>query len=228
MSATVRVAFQSKNQIVHAALLDSIIQGRFQPGSRLVIDDLAVQYDVSAIPIREALRQLEADGFVSFEPHIGFTITPIHAELITEVFMLLESMEIISSRRACQQMSNAELDALAALIAAMQASLGAPQQWSQENKVLHQFICDCAQMPLIKKMMQKALDHWDRLQVHYFNAVFSHRIQVAQQEHWQILDAFRSRDVEAVERIIHAHNQTALTSYLQHLAHTTQAETHRA
>lgn len=82
---TMRPAFQSKNQIIHGVLLDAIIQGEFAPSTRLVIDEMAAKFEVSPIPIREALRQLEADGFVSFEPHVGFTVTPIHAGLIAEV-----------------------------------------------------------------------------------------------------------------------------------------------
>ena len=74
---TMRPAFQSKNQIIHGVLLDAIIQGEFPPSTRLIIDEMAAKFEVSPIPIREALRQLEADGFVSFEPHVGFTVTPI-------------------------------------------------------------------------------------------------------------------------------------------------------
>ncbi|MBX3083840.1 MAG: GntR family transcriptional regulator [Anaerolineae bacterium] len=214
---TMRPAFQSKNQIIHGVLLDAIIQGEFPPSTRLIIDELAAKFEVSPIPIREALRQLEADGFVSFEPHVGFTVTPIHAGLVTEVFALLESMEIVSSCEACQRMSDADLDTIATLINKMDDSMSDPIRWSQDNKTLHQFICECAQMWLIKKMMQKALDHWNRLQVHYFKDVFSHRVVIAQQEHRAILDAFRSRDPKAVERVIRSHNQAALDAYLRYL-----------
>lgn len=217
----IRPAFQSKNQIAHSMLLDAIVRGDCKPGQRLVIDELAAQLEISQIPIREALRQLEADGFVSFEPHIGFTVTPIHAGLLTEVFALLEAMETVSSRAACLAMSEAQLNELEGLIQAMDDSVSDAVQWSAQNKELHQFICDCARMPLVKRMMQRALAHWDRLHQHYFRAVFLHRVQIAQQEHWRILGAFRTRQPDEVERVVRIHNQVALEAYLAHVGRDT-------
>lgn len=213
----IRSVFQSKNQIAHSILLEAIVRGDYKPDQRLVIDELAAQLEISQIPIREALRQLEADGFVSFEPHVGFTVTPIHAGLVTEVFALLEAMETVTSRAACLAMSDAQMATLAALIQEMDASMSDPARWSEQNKLLHQFICDCAQMPLVKRMMQKALAHWDRLHQHYFRAVFSHRVQIAQQDHWHILAAFRTRQPDEVERVVRDHNRAALDAYLAHV-----------
>ena len=61
---------RSKNELVYISLKTAIIQGELEPGSRLVIDELANKLGVSQIPVREALRQLEADGFVSIKPQI--------------------------------------------------------------------------------------------------------------------------------------------------------------
>lgn len=216
------LAFRSKNEVVYDALHQSIIQGEYKPGTRLVIDELARSMGVSQIPIREAMRQLEADGFVTIEPYIGATITEINADFIFEVFALLESMEIICSRTAARLMTDDELDLLEKLILDMDSSIDKPDQWSQENKHLHLFICECAKTGLVQKMMQKVLDHWDRLRMHYLKDVSAQRIKIAQQEHKQMLKAFRARDLDKLERVIHEHNQSALASYIQHLSATGQ------
>jgi DNA-binding GntR family transcriptional regulator len=212
-----RPTFRSKNEAVYDALRQSIIQGEFEPGSRLVIDDLAESMGVSQIPIREALRQLEADGFISIEPYVGATLTDINANFIFEIFALLESLEVICSRVACRCMSDRELDKLAQLIDEMDRSINNPEQWSQENKQFHLFICECSKNVLTMKMMQKVLDHWDRLRLHYLKDVSGRRIGDAQHEHKVTLAAFRSRDVDAVESAIREHNRSALNSYIQHL-----------
>ena len=212
-----KLEFQSKNQIVYQALLQAIVREEFKPGQRLVIDDLAQRFMISQIPIREALRQLESDGFVSFAPHFGFTVTSIHADLVAEVFALLEATEVFSSRKACQIMTSDQLEQFEQLVREMDQSVQNAVQWSQDNKRLHQFICECANVPLIAGTMRKSLDHWDRLSQHFFSGVLAHRIQIAQREHWLILDAFNRRDPDAVEKVIHQHNQSALTAYLAHL-----------
>ena len=217
-----RPAFRSKNEVVYDALRQSIIQGEYEPGTRLVIDDLAASLGVSQIPIREAMRQLESDGFVTIEPYVGATITELNADFILEIFALLESVEVICSRIAVRCMSDDELARLEELIHKMDDSLDDPEQWSQENKQMHLFICECARTVLIYKMMQKVLDHWDRLRLHYLKDVSARRIKAAQQEHKQILEAFRTRNPDDVERAIRDHNRSALASYIQHLQSTGQ------
>src|SRR5262245_15478223 len=185
-----RPTFRSKNEAVYDALRQAIIQGEYQPGSRLVIDDLAETMGVSQIPIREALRQLEADGFITIEPYVGATLTEINANFIFEIFALLESLEVICSRSACRCMTDDELKKLAGLIDDMDRSVNDPERWSQENKQFHLFICECGKSVLTTKMMQKVLDHWDRLRLHYLKDVSGRRIPDAQREHKQILEAF--------------------------------------
>jgi DNA-binding GntR family transcriptional regulator len=211
------ITFRSKKEIVYEELRKAIIRGDYSPGSRLVIDQLAVELGVSQIPIREAIHQLEADGLVTIEPYTGATVTELSADFIFEVFALLESMEIISSRQACQFMTDEQLETMARHIKQMDASVDVPEQWAKENKELHLYICTWTGMALVKNFMQKVLAHWDRLRLHYLKDVSGSRIDVAQREHWQILDAFRSRDPDEVERVIRAHNQSARMSYVQHL-----------
>ncbi|MEO8393583.1 MAG: FCD domain-containing protein [Chloroflexota bacterium] len=141
---------------------------------------------------------------------------------IFELFGLLESLEVVCSRTAARSMSDQDLKTLADLIGTMDLSLDNPEQWSQENKRLHLFICECADTTLILKMMQKLLDHWDRLRLHYLKDVFGTRIRAAREEHKQILEAFRARDRDEVERVVRAHNRSALASYIQHLQSTGQ------
>jgi DNA-binding GntR family transcriptional regulator len=217
-----RPAFRSKNEVVYDTLRHAIIHGEYQQGTRLIIDELAATLGVSQIPIREAMRQLEADGFVTIEPYVGATITAINANFIFELFGLLESLEIICSRTAVRTMSEDDLKILDDLIGTMDLSLDRPEQWSQENKRLHLFICECANTALVLKMMQKVLDHWDRLRLHHLKDVFGRRIAAAQQEHKLILKAFRARDPDEVEHVIREHNRSALASYIQHLQATGQ------
>ncbi len=212
--------FRSKKEVVYDLLRENILQGKYKPGSRLVIDELAATLGVSQIPIREAMRQLEGDGFVTIEPYVGATVAELNADFIFEVFALLEHLEIISSRAACRVMSDDDLQQLADMIEQMEASVTDPSKWSRDNKAMHLFICSCAKTTLIHKMMEKVLDHWDRLRLHYLNDVFGNRIAAAQADHKRILAAFYSRDPDEVERVVHAHNQGALSSYIRHLVST--------
>src|ERR1700751_6309758 len=96
---------RSKKELVIETLRNAILNREFTPGTRLVIEDLAKQLGVSPIPVREALQQLDADGYVAIEPYLGARVTSIEAESVVEVFSLREIMEAVSGRAAGPRMS---------------------------------------------------------------------------------------------------------------------------
>jgi len=213
----VNANYKSKKEVVYDQLRQEILEGVHEPGSRLVIDEIASRMGISQIPIREAMRQLEADGFVTIAPHIGATITSLDANFIYEVFAMLEAMEVISSRAACKMATEEELDKIELMIIEMDENIDNRHIWSQQNKAFHLYICDIARTVLVRKMMLRVFDHWDRLRFHYLKDVLGYRINDAQAQHKQILSAFRNRDADEMEHIIRHHNQHALQSYTIHL-----------
>ena len=205
--------FRSKKEAVLDSLRASIVNGVIRPGERLVIDDLARNLGVSPIPVREALQQLQADGFVVIQPHVGVTVTRIEPQLITEIFDLLESLELISGREACTRMSPEQFTAMESLLKQMDGLEGDLDAWSDANVQLHRFICDCAGMPLVQSMLVKVLEHWRRLRALYMNDVFAHRVAGAQREHWMMFRAMKARDVARLEKVVHNHNRAARAAY---------------
>jgi DNA-binding GntR family transcriptional regulator len=185
---------------------------------RLVIDDLAKQLGVSAIPVREALQQLSADGYAIIEPYLGARVAPIEAESVVEVFSLLETMEVVSSRAACQHMSDSDLGALEQILVKMDSLVGEPELWSQENRRFHRFICDKSGTRLVASLMSKVFDHWDRLHRFFLKDVFARRLPQAQREHWEILRALKTRNAERTEAVIRKHAQASLSVYTRYLS----------
>lgn len=209
-----RPVFRSKPEIIHDMLRESIIQGEYKPGERLVIDEVAARLGVSQIPVREAVRQLEADGLVTVEPYTGATVTQFNPDLAYEIFALLESLEVICGRRACTCLGDGEVDELAAIVQRMDGCVAEPDTWSQLNREFHLMICRFAGVQLIERMLENTLDHWDRLRLYYVRDVLVHRIPAAQQEHREMIDAFGRRDADAVEQLLRSHNQHALAAYV--------------
>ena len=210
-------AARSKKEFVTDALRTAILNGELTPGTRLIIDELAEQLGVSPIPVREALQQLAGDGYVVIKPYVGAEVAPIEAESVIEVFSLLETMETVSGRAACQRMSEADFDALEEILRKMDSLVGEPEAWSQENRRFHKFICDRSGTRLVGALMGKVFDHWDRLHRYFLKDVFARRLTQAQREHWKILRALRSRDPERVEAVIREHARSALHTYAKHL-----------
>ncbi|MBV7331026.1 GntR family transcriptional regulator [Chloroflexi bacterium TSY] len=209
--------FRSKKEFVYETLREQILHGSLEPEARLIIDELSTEMNVSPIPVREALQQLHADGFVTIEPYVGARVAGIHPDLIQEVFALLEAIEVVSARAACERMTEADLAEMETLLQRMDQNVSQPELWSQDNVRLHKLICERAEVHLVGNVLTWVVDHWDRLRRYYLDSVFSDRIQTAHQDHWRLFDALRTRDPEVVEHVIRTHNQSALAAYMRHL-----------
>lgn len=209
--------FRSKKEFVYEALREQILNGELEPESRLIIDDLADDLGVSPIPVREALQQLQSEGLVEIEPYVGARVAEMRKESIEEIFALLEATEVISSRAACKLMTDEDLQEVEKLIKQMDESVEDLEVWSAQNVQLHQLICDRANTPIVASMMKQVVDHWNRLRRIYLEQVFAGRVKDAQKDHWELLEALKTRDPQTVEKAVHSHNQQALAGYVSHL-----------
>src|ERR1700722_14828397 len=208
---------RSKKELVIENLRNAILNRELIPGTRLVIEDLAKQLGVSPIPVREALQQLDGDGYVVVEPYLGARVAPIEAESVIEVFSLLETMEVVSSRAACQHMSDSDFSVLEKMLLKMDSLMRDPELWSQENRHFHRFICEKSGPRLVGSLMSKVLDHWDRLHRYFLKDVFARRLRQAQREHWEILRTLPTRDPVRTEAVIREHTRAAMSAYQKHL-----------
>jgi DNA-binding GntR family transcriptional regulator len=203
----------SKTDLCYDSLHTAILHGDLKPGSRIVIDELARQMGVSAIPIREALQRLQSEGLVEVQPHVGVRVADIDSDSIYEIFELKEALEIISGRAACQRMSDEDLQHAEGILRTMDRVLDDHDRWSEENVHFHEFVCQCAGMPLVGHLMRQVLGHWGRLRRHYHEEVFVERHVAAHQEHWAMLRALRTGDPDRIEKVTRDHNRSSIAAY---------------
>lgn len=209
--------FKSKKDLVYDHLRAEILSGAYPPNKRLVIDGLAAQLGCSQIPIREALQQLQAEGFVVIEPYVGPRVAPLEADIIWEIFQLLEALEVISCRAACQRMTDDDIRSMEQMVCAMDEFLDNAEQWSQENQRFHNALCEWGQTTFVKHLMTNVLAQWNRVRQYYMKDVFVKRVDLSQHDHHELVQAVRSRDADLAEHIVCRHNQRALADYVAYL-----------
>ena len=219
MTTLARQPHATKLQLAYSALREAIIRCELAPGERVVIDDLARRFDVSIIPVREALRMLESEGLIVSVAHTGTTVAPISRRSVVEVFAILEGLETVSARAAAGQAKPLDLGRLDTLVARMDRALSQnrPGAWAELNTEFHLNISRLSGMPMVEQMLRRALDHWDRVRRHFFTGVLTRRAGTAQREHHQMVSHLRAGDGDAVERIMRQHNRAALQAYLTYL-----------
>ena len=211
---------RTKQEFVYRTLRDAILRCELRPDERLIIDELARRLGVSAIPVREALQILQSEGLVVNVPHVGATVASISTESIIDVFTVLEGLEIVTNRYVVQRANPADLDQLAELVRQMDEALAARQYeaWGDLNRRFHLGISALTALPLLQEMTARIFDRWDRVRRFYFRHVLMHRAPQAQEEHRQILEAMRARDVDRLQTIVRQHNHGALVAYMSYLS----------
>ncbi|MGQ9584513.1 MAG: GntR family transcriptional regulator [Anaerolineae bacterium] len=110
---------------VTESLREAILNGYFEPGEKLDQDHIAAEFEVSRTPIREALRRLEAEGFVEVRPHYGVYIARPSAQDIQEIYDVRKLLEPEIVRRVVPSLPQHVLDRLEERLARAQAYLEA-------------------------------------------------------------------------------------------------------
>jgi DNA-binding GntR family transcriptional regulator len=209
------VRFRTKQEYVYQSLRGAIMRGELPPGQRLVIDDIARRLEVSAIPIREALQSLQAEGLVVSAPHVGATVASISQDEVHEVFAIMEGLETVAVREAAGRLTDEQGELLRTLVTDMDGAVDRREYelWAEMNGRLHRSIGDVAAMPLLREMTDRALSRWERLRRHYFQGVLVPRVEQAQREHRELLAALLAHNPDEAERVVRAHNRNAQTAY---------------
>jgi DNA-binding GntR family transcriptional regulator len=206
----------STGQSAYRRLLAEIRSGALAPGARLRETDLADRLGISRTPVREAIRQLEADGLVTHLPRLGATIRSLDYAEVIELYEMRAVLEGTAARLAAQAASAVELAELAALNADLgRAPVGLQAQ--ELNRQFHRTLLDAAKNRFLIKAMsalQKTL-----MILGPTTLADPSRAGAAVTEHAQVLAALETRDADAAERAMRAHIEAALSLRIRAMRH---------
>ncbi|MFD6517746.1 GntR family transcriptional regulator [Rhodococcus sp. NPDC060176] len=137
-------ARMSKQERVYVELRKRIREGAYGPGHRIVIDALASEMGVSAIPVREAVRRLEAEGLVLFRPNAGAQVAPVDPVAYHQDLTVLAVLEGYATVLASQHITESDIDCLSASTDQMQEAMEHldPLSFSRHNQQFHSIIYD--------------------------------------------------------------------------------------
>jgi DNA-binding GntR family transcriptional regulator len=200
----------NKKVMVYESLRMRIIDGQLRPGLPINEADFARELSVSKTPVREALRQLERDGFVENVPGRGSAISYIKPQDIHEVFEIREILEMGAAKRAARQHGNDELRQKRELIRklAEEASQESVRQWGSWEDV-HLSIVKAVGNQTLLEMYRGLLDRNLRIYNCYGDRFTPRRLHEIHTEHVAVLDAIIEGNVEGVEQAVQDHFKKA-------------------
>jgi DNA-binding GntR family transcriptional regulator len=199
----VEVVHRTKTEIALHNLRERIRTGELKPGQRLRVPALRDELAMSPTPIREALRLLQADGLVTYQPHRGITVAGLSPETTSELSLLRCTLELLATELGVAKLGERGLKELTRthekLLRAVESGHGT--EINELNSAWHWQIYDAAESPQLGEFIRRL---WDRYPWRTM-WVLPGRAQKSIEEHAAVMDAVVAGDAREAALRMRAH-----------------------
>jgi len=202
---------------VYRVLKSRIIKGSFKPGTKLLENKIAEQMGISRTPVREAIRELASEGFVTLSPNRGVVIRSVSAENIREVLQIRSVLEGLAARLATYVITEEEIKELENYNKKMEKPANKIDvfAYSEVDIKFHEFIANvCKNKQLIK--IRKNISS-QALRYRISSLRIPGRLQKTIKEHWNIVEAIKAKDPKRADRMGRKHIENALKNILDNV-----------
>ena len=208
---------QSKQQYAYKLLRSRILDGTYGPGFRLVIDQIAKEIQTSAIPVREAIRQLESDGLIQYKPYSGAVVTPPNENEYLETLSFLAVIEGYATALSSKHFPDDRLIELKNFNDKMKEAIEELDfvKFGELNRAFHSLTYEyCDNQYLVENI--KAT--WNRLDLIRLagSAFFTVRAKESIEEHEEIIRILKEkRPQEEIEQFVRNHKLNTVNAFLR-------------
>ncbi|PXA86919.1 GntR family transcriptional regulator [Nostoc sp. 3335mG] len=192
------ISRQSIPESLRDALRERILGGELREGDALIQDAIAEEYETSRMPVREALRQLEAMGLVAMRTHKGAVVTTIPTEEVEELFDLRALLECDVLERALPRMADQDIADAKAVLVRLEASYDGQDManWGRLNWEFHRRLyapAGRARTLAVLDGINLQTERYIRMQL-----AMTQGLEAAQKEHREMLRLCALRDAAVI------------------------------
>lgn len=184
------------------SIRDAIISGSISSGSRVSEPELAERFGISRTPIREALRQLESEGYLTVIPRKGAVVSAFTQKDVEEFYAIKSILEGYAAKLACSRLSDKEIERLQTINKRLDelAGQGDIKQFFRIHSDFHDLFIKAADNDKLREMINLLVTRFQRLRLMSLSQ--PGRMAVSVTEHEKIITAFKERNCEAAELLV--------------------------
>jgi len=208
----------SKSQQAYQAIKARIVEGTYTPGYRLVLAAIAKDLGFSVVPVREAIRRLEAENLVKFERNVGATVAGIDPTEYLYTMQTLSIVEGAATALSAPLISGTDIARARAVNEEMRECLQHfdPLRFTQLNQDFHSILFEHCPNPHILDLVHRGWNRLAALRSSTFRFVPG-RARDSVNEHEGLLQLIESgADAEQIEKAARLHRSATLDAYLAH------------
>jgi DNA-binding GntR family transcriptional regulator len=188
---------------IAAHVREAIVRGELRPGERLKTEEIARQFGISRIPVREALHSLVAEGFVTLSPQRGAFVAELSVEDIEEIYLLRCLLEPAAARLAVANLTPELVDRLVKIVEEMEAAEGDQPRWMDLDRTFHLTLYAASGQPRLYRMITQLRANSERYSAHYITS--PQYLPGARTRHRELLEAYIRADADLAEQRTHQH-----------------------
>lgn len=209
---------QSLPDVIANDLRDRILSGDLAEGEAIRQEALATEYEVSRMPIREALKRLNTEGLIQWANNKGGSVTKHSLSEIGEMFDLRSVIEVDLFRRAIPKMDATDFARCAEILVQMETSYDENNvsQWGELNHQYHLALYSASERKLTNEILDRINLQSDRY-VRMHLSVMKQR-EPARKEHRELLELAREGKVEVACELLKKHIERTKEELLELIA----------
>ena len=191
---------ENLNSVVYGALCDALMQGRFQPGDRLKIRDLAEQFGTSVTPIRDAILRLANDEAITFRSPRDIRVAGLSETRYREIRAIRVRLEGLAAETAAQVATSADILALVLILRENEAAIAAGDRLkgTELNQAFHFMLPQIAALPVLNTILRRL---WLQMGPHISDAyIAGGRAMI--DHHYPVVEALKRHDPAAASMAI--------------------------
>ena len=185
-------------------LRHAILHGDYQPGERIVQDQLASKYGGSRIPVREALRQLESEGLVRLVANTGAWVASLTMAECSEVYQTRERLEPLLLRYSAETLTGDKLAELEHMAAQMENSSDI-EEFLELDRDFHLKMYQGASTLILQELVTRLWNTTQPYRRAYTKLVGADNRRIFHAEHHMMVTALRDGDLELAEQVLAMH-----------------------
>lgn len=208
--------YELLSQKVYRILKTGIVKKYLKPGTKLLEVKIAKQMGVSRTPVREAIRELAAEGFVKMIPNQGVIVSIASIEDIQEVLQIRSVLEGLAARLATKVINGEEIKELEKYIEQMEyyANKDNALAFSKMDVEFHELILNICGNNRLIQIRKNLSDQAHRYRIRSLS--IPGRLKHSLKEHQEILEALKRKDSEQADKLSQKHIENVLKNILAH------------
>ena len=176
---------------IYKEIRRSVILGHHNPGERLDVDDLALHYQTSVTPVRDALQMLSQEGLVTIKPRSGYYVTTITLKELRDMLDLRKILELASVERAAQRITPEQIEELRSVHAGYTGDDDISyDRYTDENRNFHYLLAMASGNRELAETIGSLLDRLARFMVIRKGG------QLQMISHARIIEALENHDID--------------------------------